>query len=143
MFHRLSRSSPSESTVSWRGSHIFHTYLRQYWPVFPLTALLLPTRALAVLSLYDAGKEVGLGGAKLPDVLKAAISWALGLLGLAAVSMIIYGGIIWMTAAGVEERINKAKKILEMAIVGLIIILLALAIVILVAGSTRNAILPK
>ena len=62
------------------------------------------------------------------------VQWALGFLALIAVIMIIVGGFMWMTAGGNEERVEKAKKMISAAVIGLIIILLAWAIVIFVIG---------
>jgi hypothetical protein len=59
------------------------------------------------------------------DITTNTIQWALGFLGLVAVIMIIYGGVTWMTAAGNEERVKKAKQILTYAVIGLSIVLLA------------------
>lgn len=59
------------------------------------------------------------------DITTSTIQWALGFLGLVAVIMIIYGGVTWMTAAGNEERVKKAKQILTYAVIGLSIVLLA------------------
>ncbi|MDO8505134.1 MAG: IPT/TIG domain-containing protein [bacterium] len=53
---------------------------------------------------------------------------ALGFLGTVALVLILYGGYLWMTAAGNEETIDKAKKVLTQAIIGLAIILSALSI---------------
>jgi hypothetical protein len=66
------------------------------------------------------------------------INWVLGIMALVAVVFVIYGGFVWMTAGGNEEKIEKAKKIIGAAVVGLIVILLAWAIVIFVAGTTSN-----
>lgn len=54
---------------------------------------------------------------------------ALGFLGIIAVSLMIYAGWLWMTAAGNEENIEKAKKILTGAVIGLLIIFSAFGIV--------------
>lgn len=53
----------------------------------------------------------------------------LGFLGIIAVSLVIYGGFIWMTSGGNEEKITKAKSILKNALIGLVIILSAWGIV--------------
>jgi len=53
----------------------------------------------------------------------------LGFLGIIAVGLIMYAGWLWMTSEGNEEKIEQAKKILQNAIIGLIIILSAFAIV--------------
>jgi len=66
------------------------------------------------------------------------IQWILGILGLVAVVMIILGGFIWMTAAGNEEKVRKAKAILTSAIIGLVIVLLSFAILILVVRTVNN-----
>ena len=42
-----------------------------------------------------------------------AIRWSLGILGILALIMVLIGGFTWMTAAGNEEKIGKAKKILN------------------------------
>ncbi len=64
------------------------------------------------------------------------IQWALGFLGLAAVVMILWGGITWMTSAGNEEKVRKAKDILRAAIIGLIVVLLSWALVRFVVNQT-------
>lgn len=52
----------------------------------------------------------------------------LGLLGTIAIVLVLYAGFLWMTAAGNEEKIEKAKKILTNAAIGLAIVLSAYAI---------------
>jgi hypothetical protein len=57
------------------------------------------------------------------------IRYLLGFLGVVAVIILIYGGFLWMTAKGDEERVRKAKKTIINGLIGLIIILLSYAIV--------------
>ena len=56
------------------------------------------------------------------------IQLALSLTGLVFMIFIFYGGILWMTAAGTEKRIDRAKKIMSESIIGLLIVFLAYAI---------------
>lgn len=56
------------------------------------------------------------------------IGAALGLLGIIAVILIVVAGYIWMTAGGNSEKVEKAKKLLANAIIGLVIILMAYSI---------------
>lgn len=56
------------------------------------------------------------------------IQLALSLTGLVFMIFIFYGGILWMTAAGTQKRIDRAKKIMSESIIGLIIVFLAYAI---------------
>lgn len=53
----------------------------------------------------------------------------LGFIAIAAVFVIIVGGIIFLTAFGDEEKIGTAKKVVQWAIIGLILAMLAYAIV--------------
>jgi hypothetical protein len=52
----------------------------------------------------------------------------LGFLGIIFIVLIIYAGLLWMTSAGNEDKIEKAKKIISAAIIGVVIIFLAYAI---------------
>lgn len=56
------------------------------------------------------------------------INAALGVVGIIMVILFIYGGYVWMTAGGNEEKVKKATQILSRAVIGLIIILLAYSI---------------
>lgn len=56
------------------------------------------------------------------------IQLALSLVGLVFMIFLFYGGILWMTAAGTQKRIDRAKKIMSESIIGLIIVFLSYAI---------------
>lgn len=99
--------------------------------------LAMPAVAMAV-SFENPAQTLGLGTTDLKGTVINVINWVLGLLGIIAVIMILVGGFQWMTAAGNEEKVEKAKKIISAAIVGLIIILLAWAIVNFVIGTAEN-----
>ncbi len=61
-----------------------------------------------------------------PRVLAAdLIKTALGFLAIIAVVIVLFGGFKWMTAAGNDDKIDDAKKILSAGVIGLIIILVA------------------
>ena len=62
------------------------------------------------------------------------IQLALQLAGIAAVVFIIVGGIMYITSAGSPAGVTKAKNTLVGAVVGLIIAILAYAIVGFIAG---------
>lgn len=68
-------------------------------------------------------------------------NFVLGFLGLIAVVVIIYGGFLYVTAAGEEERATKGKKSLTYAVIGIVLILASFAIVntLLVAPSDEEA----
>lgn len=91
------------------------------------------------LSFGDLGNRTGLPSTDLRLVLVNVIRWALGILGVVAVSFIVYGGVLWMTARGDEKRVLKAKKVIVSALIGLVIVLLSFAIVSFVARSLDDS----
>lgn len=68
------------------------------------------------------------GNVNLIKLVATFVNIILSFLGIILVILIIYGGFLWMTSAGDEQKITKAKKILGNAIVGLVIILISYAI---------------
>jgi cytochrome bd-type quinol oxidase subunit 2 len=89
-------------------------------------------------SVESIGSQIGLGNADLKQTVINLINLALGLMSLIAVVMIIIGGFTWLTAGGNEEKVDKAKKIISAAVIGMIIVIIAWAIVIFVARTTAN-----
>ena len=108
-----------------------------FWTVVSL--VLAPVAANAAISYFDPSDTLGYASSDLQETVVRIVQWALGLLALVAVVMIIVGGFQWMTAGGNEEKVEKAKKLISAAVIGLIIVLLAWAIVIFVIGVTQNA----
>lgn len=105
---------------------------------FTAVTVALPLAAAHAISYIDPAQSLGLGTADLKTTVVNIINWVLGLLGIIAVVMILYGGFVWLTASGNEENVTKAKNVLSAAIIGLVIILLAWAIVNYVLGTTSN-----
>lgn len=113
-----------------------------------LITLLFSSLALAVsptLAVSEEVKKGVLGGLKeaasgtfetseddttsLGAIVVTGLQVTIGLLGVIAVILIIYSGMLWMTAGGKEEQITKAKKIIIQSIIGIIIIALTYAII--------------
>ncbi len=108
---------------------------------FALAAIasLTPTVAGATpFTVEDYGTRLGLGTADLQTTVINILAWLLGIAALVAVVMVIAGGFQWLTSAGNEEKISAAKKTISGAVIGLVLILIAWAIVIFVAGTTAN-----
>jgi amino acid transporter len=63
----------------------------------------------------------------------------LGFLGIIAVVIILFGGFRWMTAAGNEDQVSTAKKMIGAGVIGLIIILMAFGIAQFVLNALYNA----
>lgn len=64
----------------------------------------------------------------LPEIIGDLIRGLLGFLGVIFLILIIYGGFLWMTSAGNEDRISKAKKIIANSAIGLFIVVISFAL---------------
>ncbi len=110
----------------------------------PVQSLLMPTVVYAQNNppitgssspMLDRLKGVGTGAGygeatetSLMQVLGIVINGLLGLLGAIFIILMLVAGYNWMTAAGDDEKINKAKDTIRASIIGLIIIAGAFAI---------------
>ncbi len=82
--------------------------------------------------------EIELGNTE-PGVIAAGIiNVALTFLGILAVIIILLGGFKWMTAAGNEDQVAEAKKIIVAGVTGLIIIFASWGIANFVIGRMIN-----
>ncbi len=99
-----------------------------------LPILLLPATAFAQLSksetlLTDVGSQITEDtGLSFPELVGSFIRVILGILGIVFVVYVVYAGYLWMTASGEKEKVEKSKKLLGQAIIGIIIIVAAYAI---------------
>ena len=64
----------------------------------------------------------GLQGDSLINVVRSFINRVLGILGLIALIVLLYGGFQMVTAAGDEEKYNEGFKILKQAGIGMVFI---------------------
>ncbi len=70
-----------------------------------------------------------LGTSSIPTLIGRVIDSVLGIVGSLALVMFVYGGLIWMTAAGNEQSVTKGKNILMWATIGLVVIFTSYALV--------------
>jgi len=86
-------------------------------------------RAASVFAQYGLDAARGsLPDGSIEGRIGTLLGAVLGFTGTIFFVLVVYAGLMWMTAAGNEERTEKAKKILTAAIIGLIIVLSAYAI---------------
>jgi uncharacterized membrane protein YwzB len=98
----------------------------------------LPTLALPVAvhaQLTQAQSDIttigtAMGGTQsdLPTMVGTGISIILGAMGIVFVCLVVYAGFLYLTSAGVDDNVKKAKKLLTQSIIGLVIIVAAYAI---------------
>ena len=94
---------------------------------------------VATDTLTSVGGETGLSTTDPKIIIGNIIRTGLGVIGIILVCFIVYGGFVWMTAAGRPDQVDKAKKILINAVIGLIIILMSWSIATFVISSLTNA----
>lgn len=71
------------------------------------------------------------------------ISFVLSFVGILFLGLMIYSGLLWMTAQGSEAKVTKAKDLLINAVVGLIIVFAAYAITAFIGDFVSNQLLSK
>jgi hypothetical protein len=101
-------------------------------PILPTATIdhLFPPPAPATVDGKTTSQEQYFGGVFLPTITKTVIS----LSGSLAILFIIYGGIMILTAYGNDEKVKKGRTTVQYAIVGLLISILAYAIVTIVSS---------
>ena len=75
----------------------------------------------------------------IPETVNRIVNLAIGLIGLLAVIMIIVGGFQYTTSSGDSGKVTKAKNTILYGVIGLVIALLAYAIVNFVLGNLKLA----
>lgn len=119
-----------------------------FFIVILLASLLwAPTPLLAALSDgFNLAKTIAtdndLSTSEPKILVESVIDTLLGFAGLVALAAIIYGGFLYITSAGDEDRAAKGKKVVLYAVIGLILIGLSAVIVNIVidifAGGTPS-----
>jgi len=115
--------------------------------VFIISIAVLPAISRAAIQPLTAedfgvsfGAGTGLGSGDIRFLIANIIKTALGLLGIIAVAIVLSAGFLWLTSQGEQDKIEKAKKILLNAVIGLAIILAAYAITVFVFKQLLGAV---
>lgn len=92
-------------------------------------------------NLEAGGTNAGFAAGTLSPIVIAVriINGMLTLLGTVFVVLIVYAGFLWLTAGGNDDKVHKARGIIQGAVIGLLIILSAFAITRFVVGSLSQA----
>lgn len=110
--------------------------------VTPAFALILPVQAQGpdIGLNYATNLDLSDSNADPRDLAVSIVKYLMTFLGIIAVVIILLGGFKWMTAAGNEDKVAEAKKLIVAGCIGLVIILAAFAIVQFVLRITNQAI---
>jgi phosphotransferase system glucose/maltose/N-acetylglucosamine-specific IIC component len=99
----------------------------------PALAWVLAVPAMAQ-SIDPIDPATGFDKESLTTTLEDLAQWLLGIIGVIAVIMILYGAFLYITAAGNDESIAKAKSVIIYGLIGVLIAILSFAIVSFVAS---------
>lgn len=72
------------------------------------------------------------GNCQLNDIVNTVISvvdFILGISGSIALIMFVYGGFLWVSSGGSEERVKQGKEAVRSAVVGLVIIFISYTLI--------------
>jgi cbb3-type cytochrome oxidase subunit 3 len=92
-------------------------------------SLLVAGDYVAAATSLDSDVFKPLGDASIAEIIGRVIRAIIGLSGVIALAMFVYGGLIWMTSAGNSERAQKAKTTIIWSALGLVLIFGAYALV--------------
>lgn len=101
----------------------------------------VPDKVTDYLDQAGAGDMPGANEAEggLMGIVKTVINVVIGIVGVVAVVMMIVGGISFITSQGDTNKVTKARNTILYGVVGLIVAMLAFAIVNFVLGQLFNA----
>lgn len=106
----------------------------------PLTAMGQPVPPNAdILDFTErAGSEAGFDTSNittgLATVAGEIVATFLSLIGIIFIAYTLYGGYLWMTAGGNEDRVTKARAIIRNGVIGMIVIFSVWGIYLVVAA---------
>lgn len=97
----------------------------------PVSAVTCPPGAIrgSAATYAECNTDSTQTGSTLTTTIGKGINTVLGLIGIVAVVMMIYGGFQFLTSAGDAAKVAKAKNIVMYSVVGLVVAVLAYAIV--------------
>lgn len=99
----------------------------------------VPTLKDASDKFTKSGAAYGPNPITLENAIGSIVKTALSLIGVIFLVLMIYGGYLWMTARGDSKIAEKAKDIITMAAIGLVIVMLAYAITYFVVANLSSS----
>jgi len=97
--------------------------MRKFLAGAAVIALTLPVAVLAqgnIIPPNPSGAPAG-GGNGIYGILQGILTWAFTILGVLGVLAFVIAGLLYLTAAGDENRIKSAKSAMVFAIVGIVV----------------------
>ncbi|MGK2849077.1 MAG: pilin [Minisyncoccota bacterium] len=108
---------------------------QMFYGIFAMTLTLAPAMANAQ---WSAGQQ-NAGSAGLPadsiyNIIARTMDWLLAILGFIGIIGFVISGILYLTAAGSEDRVEQAKNAMMYSIIGIIVALIGFVVINAVEG---------
>jgi hypothetical protein len=101
-------------------------------------SLLAPALALAQWNPSNLETDSKLPSGTVYEIVRNGMMWILGIFGFIGIIGFVISGIMYLTSAGNEEQIKKAKSAMTWSLVGVVVGLIGL-VIILAVGNALNA----
>jgi len=85
--------------------------------------------AIANAQGMGAPPDVGLSTESLPEMIVTFVNYGLILVAVLALAVIVYAGFLYITAHGESQQVEKAKRIIVYAVIGIVVIGIAAVVV--------------
>jgi len=97
------------------------------------------TNVMTQVGAAASEQGAGLGNVNDPQYfITGVINIVLGAVGIIFTGLIFYGGIMFLTAQGEEEKAKKGMGIVKAAVIGLLVVLVSYAIVLFVSSMANE-----
>jgi len=90
---------------------------------YAISVMALAFPALVSAALNDGLDATGLASGSIYDIVENIMTWILGIVGFVAIIGFCIAGIMYLTAAGDEDRQKSAKSAMVYSIIGVIVAL--------------------
>ena len=108
----------------------------QLLPSLPASTSTVSPTSYGLETIED---QIILGNEDIRVIAVRVIDGALGFLGVIFLLMVLYGGLLWLTSGGKEEKTSQAKRTSGNALIGLIIIFMSYSILRFIFGALTSA----
>jgi len=105
------------------------TKMKKMFYIVAALGLTAPTIVSAKWDSSSLRSKSGLPSGTIWDIIENTMNWGLGILGFIAIIGFVISGILYLTAAGVQTRIDQAKKAMSYSIIGVIVALAGYVII--------------
>ena len=100
--------------------------IRSFFSIISLALMTAPALAMAQ---FQAPGDSNLPQASVMDIVRNFMKWLLIIVGILGVIGFAIAGVLYLTAAGDEDRIKSAKSAMIYSIVGIIVAMLGMVVI--------------